>query len=152
MNAQKIIFATDFSPGSQTTLAVASSLAKSTGAELLIVHCTVPPAVYGGAEMVTHLGEMDEKLSRERLAAITPHDPAVRVRRELLHGDPAKEVVDLARREKADLIVVGSHGRTGLERLLMGSVAESIVRRASCPVLTIKPQKVVGSPPAKQPK
>jgi nucleotide-binding universal stress UspA family protein len=145
MKANKILFATDFSPTSQEVLAVASALAKSSGAELIIAHCEIPPAVYGGAEMVAHLGELNDKLAREQLEQVVPPDPSLRVRRELLTGDPAKEIVDLADREKADLIVVGSHGRTGLERLLMGSVAESIVRHAQCPVLTVKPRAIVGS-------
>src|SRR5207247_9050465 len=56
----------------------------------------------------------------------------------LLEGDAAKEIVELARDSQCDLIVMGTHGRTGLGRLLMGSVAEQVMRRAPCPVLTIK--------------
>jgi nucleotide-binding universal stress UspA family protein len=56
----------------------------------------------------------------------------------LLEGEPARTIVDLAREAGADLIVLGSHGRTGLDRLLMGSVAEHVVRKAGCPVLTVK--------------
>jgi universal stress protein A len=145
MKANKILFATDFSPTSQEVLAVASSLAKSSGAELIIAHCEIPPAVYGGAEMVTHLSDLNDQLAREQLEQVTPADPSIRVRRELLNGDPAKEIVDLADQEKVDLIVVGSHGRTGLEHFLMGSVAEKIVRHAKCPVLTVKPRAIVGS-------
>jgi nucleotide-binding universal stress UspA family protein len=56
----------------------------------------------------------------------------------LVRGDPAAEIVRLARKAKCDLIVMGSHGRTGLQRLLMGSVAEEVARNAHCPVLTVR--------------
>jgi universal stress protein A len=56
----------------------------------------------------------------------------------LLEGEPAREVVQFAEREHVDLIVLGTHGRTGLARVLMGSVAENVVRRAPCPVLVVK--------------
>ena len=59
----------------------------------------------------------------------------------MITGDPADEIVALAEQEKADLIVMGTHGRTGLGRLLMGSVAEAVVRRTSCPVFTFKEKK-----------
>ncbi|MCA9215174.1 MAG: universal stress protein, partial [Planctomycetales bacterium] len=61
-------------------------------------------------------------------------------------GDPAAEIMKLAKKKKADLLVVGTHGRTGLQHLLMGSVAEAIVRGATCPVLTIKNTAAFESP------
>jgi nucleotide-binding universal stress UspA family protein len=60
------------------------------------------------------------------------------VERRLVIGDPALEILDEAQESKVDLIVMGTHGRSGLGRLLMGSVAESVVRKAACPVLTVK--------------
>jgi nucleotide-binding universal stress UspA family protein len=55
-------------------------------------------------------------------------------------GEPAAEILEVAKEAKVDLIVVGTHGRTGLEHALMGSIAERVVRRAHCPVLTVRPQ------------
>jgi nucleotide-binding universal stress UspA family protein len=55
-------------------------------------------------------------------------------------GEPSAEILEAAREAKSDLIVVGTHGRTGLEHALMGSIAERVVRRAHCPVLTVRPQ------------
>jgi len=62
----------------------------------------------------------------------------VRFEHKLLVGDPASAIVEAAEEENVDLIVLGTHGRTGLTRLLMGSVAENVVRKAKCPVLTVK--------------
>jgi nucleotide-binding universal stress UspA family protein len=62
----------------------------------------------------------------------------ISVESRVVEGDPTVAIVDLAREAGADIIVIGSHGRAGLSRLLMGSVAEQVVRNASCPVLTVK--------------
>ena len=72
------------------------------------------------------------------LEAVVPTDPTVPYEHRLITGDPATAIARLAEEEQADLIVMGTHGRTGLTRLLMGSVAEAVVRRAPCPVLTYK--------------
>ncbi len=143
MNAQKILFATDFSPSAETALVMATSLARITGAELIIAHAEVPPAVYGGEELVGALYELNNQQAQENLDRVRPSDLTVRCRRVLLLGTPADEILGLAKQEHADLIVIGTHGRTGLSRMLMGSVAEQIVRRADCPVLTVKPGAVV---------
>jgi nucleotide-binding universal stress UspA family protein len=82
--------------------------------------------------------DTNETSLRKALAAVVPTDPAVEHEHRLLYGDPASEIVRLAGEEQVDLIVMGTHGRTGLMRLLMGSVAEAVVRRAPCPVLTIR--------------
>jgi nucleotide-binding universal stress UspA family protein len=74
----------------------------------------------------------------EKLKALGPIDSAVRVERVLLEGDPAAGILEKAREMPCDLIVMGTHGRTGVGRLLMGSVAEAVLRRAPCPVLTVK--------------
>jgi nucleotide-binding universal stress UspA family protein len=75
---------------------------------------------------------------RERLKQLMPPDPKVQLERRLVEGDAAPEILHQAGEVKAGLIVMGTHGRTGLGRLLMGSVAEHVVRKATCPVLTVK--------------
>jgi universal stress protein A len=75
---------------------------------------------------------------REELGKIVPDDSNVRCEHRVLVGVPALEIAGLAEEEQADLIIMGTHGRTGLTRLLMGSVAEAVVRRADCPVLTLR--------------
>ena len=138
MNAKKIIFPTDFSTASDAGLGYATSLARDTGATLIIVHVEEAPVVYGTGELYYGMPEPDTEALKEMLEAVVPTDPSVPLEHRLLSGDPATEIVRLAGDEQVDLIVMGTHGRTGLKRLLMGSVAEAIVRRASCPVFTFK--------------
>ena len=75
---------------------------------------------------------------RERLQQLRPEDPKILVEHRLVQGGGAEEILQVAQERKCDLIVMGTHGRTGLGRLLMGSVAEQVVRKAACPVLTVK--------------
>jgi nucleotide-binding universal stress UspA family protein len=138
MHVSKILFPTDFSEASQHALAWAASLARDNGATLVIAHVEEPPITYGGGEMYYPLEEPDRDTLRESLAHVMPADPLVLCEHKLLVGDPASAIVSAAESEGADLIVMGTHGRTGLTRLLMGSVAEAVVRRAPCPVLTVK--------------
>jgi nucleotide-binding universal stress UspA family protein len=72
------------------------------------------------------------------LEDVRPSDPSVPYTHRLTMGDPAGEVVRIATEEAAEMIILGTHGRTGMTRLLMGSVAEMIVRRAPCPVLVYR--------------
>jgi nucleotide-binding universal stress UspA family protein len=74
----------------------------------------------------------------EQLAKTAPPDPAISVSRRFIVGSPAEEIVRCANDLKADMIVMGTHGRTGVVRILLGSVAEAILRHATCPVLTVK--------------
>jgi nucleotide-binding universal stress UspA family protein len=138
MNASRILFPTDFSPASDESLRWATSLARDTGATLLIVHVEEPPMAYGGGELyVPPVEDTRDELLRT-LHQVIPLDPRVAFEQKLLVGDPASAIVAAAEKENVDLIVMGTHGRTGLTRLLMGSVAEAVVRKAKCPVLTVK--------------
>ena len=144
MNTKRILIATDFSEPAQAALDYASSLAHDSGATLYIVHVGHQPVINadwsglgmgtsGNAPMVDDLQEV-----RERLNAIMPTASDVYCEHHYLEGDPADEIVDFARRQNIELIVIGTHGRTGLNHVLLGSVAEAVVRRSSCPVLTVK--------------
>jgi universal stress protein A len=138
MHARKILFPTDFSHLSDAALDHASALARDTGATLLIVHVEEPPMAYGGGEMYYGIPEPTTDELVNMLHGVKPTDSSVPVEYRLVTGDPADAVVHLAEDDDVDLIVLGSHGRTGLTRLLMGSVAEAIVRKAHCPVLVYK--------------
>ncbi|MBI2480814.1 MAG: universal stress protein [Planctomycetia bacterium] len=138
MKATKILFPTDFSHTGDAALALATSLARDTGATLLIVHVEEPPTAYGGGELYYGIPEPATEDLRKMLHKVAPTDPAVPYEHRLVTGDPANAVVRLAEEEGVDMIVLGTHGRTGLSRLLMGSVAEAIVRRAKCPVLSYR--------------
>ena len=138
MAAKKILFPTDFSTASDAALSHAETLAKQAGAKLLIVHVEEPPLAYGGGELYYGLPEPNSERIQKMLEDVRPADPSVPFEHRLTMGDPAAEVVRIAGDEKAEMIVMGTHGRTGLTRLLMGSVAEAIVRRSPCPVLTYR--------------
>jgi len=133
---QTIIHATDFSTQSEYALQLASAIARDYGARLVILHVAVRPTIVFG-EGVVPSAEVSEE-SREQLNRLELPRTDVRAERRFVEGDPATEIVRVAHDEKADLIVLGTHGRSGLERLLMGSVAEHVLRAASCPVLTVK--------------
>jgi universal stress protein A len=138
MKTKKIIFPTDFSHLSDAALSHATALARDSNGLLLIVHVEELPTLYGEGAMYYGVPEPDLGALKKMLAAVVPDDPNVHFEHRWLVGNPAEELVSLAKREKADLIVMSTHGRTGLMRLLMGSVAEVVVRKAPCPVLTLK--------------
>jgi nucleotide-binding universal stress UspA family protein len=137
--AQKtILFPTDFSTASDAALVHAESLARQMNARLLIVHVEEPPLAYGGGELYYGLPEPSSERILKMLEDVKPSDPSVPYAHRLTMGDPAGEVVRIAEDENAEMIIIGTHGRTGMTRLLMGSVAEAIVRRAPCPVLVYR--------------
>jgi nucleotide-binding universal stress UspA family protein len=138
MNAAKILFPTDFSTLGQTALEMATALAKQRGAKLVIAHVEEPPLAYGGGELYYGINEPDRQELQRMLSEVLPTDPAVGYEHRLMIGTPATAIVHLAEQEHVDMIVMPTHGRTGLFRLLMGSVAEEVVRKAKCPVLTVK--------------
>jgi nucleotide-binding universal stress UspA family protein len=134
-----ILIGTDFSPYSKDAFALASSLASDCKARLLIAHVRelpVPPA--GEFGVLPLEGEKPED-GKAQLFALKPADPTVQVEYFLLEGmPPADALLQLAEQQGCDLVVLGSHGHTGLLRLLMGSVTERVVRNARCPVLVVK--------------
>lgn len=138
MSQKTILFPTDFSTASDAALPHAEVLARQADARLLIVHVEEPPLAYGGGELYYGLPEPDSDRIRKMLDDVRPADPALPFDHRLTMGDPASEIVRIAADESAEMIVLGTHGRTGMTRLLMGSVAEAVVRRAPCPVLVYR--------------
>jgi len=134
-----ILHPTDFSEHSEHAFRLACSLARDHGARLIILHVwSVPTAMLFGEvlpdpDSVTSRAEVEVELYNYR-----PLDPNVLVEHVLMEGDPAATILQVADGSMIDLIVMGTHGRRGLRRLLMGSVAENVVRRATCPVVTVK--------------
>ncbi len=144
----RILVATDFSETADRALAVATELARAAGsAELLLVHANFMPreiealAVYGPEKVFEKLEVAARAQLDKRLAGLAAAGIAGRQ----LHADgrPDELILKLAGQESADLIVMGTHGRSGLSRLLMGSVAERVLRQASCPVMTVPPEEEV---------
>lgn len=138
MSACTILYPTDFSTAGHTALDMATSLARDRGGKLIILHIEEPPMAYGGGELYYGTDEPDRNELKRMLSEVVPTDPAVTYEHRLMAGSPAAAILELAEREHADLIVMATHGRTGLFRVLMGSVAEEVVRKAKCPVLTVK--------------
>lgn len=131
-----ILHPTDFSEHSRHAFQLACALARDYGARLIVLHVASPPtAIYDGGMMAlpTDLDEL-----RKTLEAMRPDDPSLRVEHQLREGYAPSEIVDAARDNACDLIVLGTHGRSAVARLLMGSVAEPVVRKAHCPVLTVR--------------
>jgi nucleotide-binding universal stress UspA family protein len=134
-----ILHPTDFTQNSDCAFQMACALARDYGAKLVILHVyptPVVPAVSSGVFPVP-MEVPREKLLGE-LQEIKPPDPSVAVERALVEGEPAYEILRAAEEFDADLIVMGTHGRGGLTRLVMGSVAEDVTRKAKCPVLTVR--------------
>ena len=130
--ARLIIHPTDFSVNSRAALKVARSLARDLGARLLILHVTPPAILMDG----TVAGEIDPSAYRDFLeelrTSLDGPDLKYPVETQLILGLDREEILQTAQETGCDLIVMGTHGRTGLGRLLMGSVAESVLPRASC--------------------
>ena len=140
----RILCAVDFSRASGSTLEAAADQARRHGAELTLLHVREPPpaaAVKGFAPppvpSAAEAVEVGRQLARWREEATRLAGREVRA--ELASGSPAAEIVRLARQGNHDLVVVGTHGRTGFRRLVLGSVAERVVREAPCPVLVVRP-------------
>jgi len=136
-----ILHPADFSEHSQYAFWLACALARDYRAHLIVMH--VIPA--GTTELVALLqvgtqektGSIRETFWTD-LQKLQVTDPGVHVQHRLEDGDPATGILRVAQEIQADLIVMGTHGRTGLNRLLMGSVAEQVHRKANCPVLTVR--------------
>ncbi len=133
-----ILFPTDFSHASDSALEHAEALAKQRHARLVILHVEEPPLAYGGGELYYGLPEPSSERIMKMLEDVRPRDASVPFVHKLTMGDPAAEIVRIAEEEKADMVVLGTHGRTGMSRLLMGSVAEAVVRRSPAPVLVYR--------------
>lgn len=140
MNFKTILCPIDFSDSSDAAIGYASLLASESGARLFIVHVEEPlpeyPPDFAGYGIGS--GASEEEQLFDLLGSFQPTVEGVEFEHRHLKGSPASEILRFAEQEKIELIVMGTHGRKGLSRFLMGSVAESIVRRAQCPVLTIK--------------
>ena len=149
MNLRTILLPTDFSECAAHAVPVAAQLARGAGARLLCLHVVEPVVPAVGWSPVAEplpLADISERLedsaTRElpKLAR-TAECAGLDVEEVIAHGEPASEIVRVAKERGADLIVISSHGRTGLGRILFGSTAESVVRYAHCPVLVVKPRE-----------
>ena len=137
----KILYVTDFSESSEYAGQYAISIAGKYGCRLYVAH-VVEPFTYAddfGIDYGAQLREMEATARRllDNTAASMKRTGAD-VESILLSGNPSAEIVKFAKEETIDLIVMATHGRSGVEHLLMGSVAEKILRKSPCPVMTVK--------------
>lgn len=142
-----IVCPTDFSAPACACVRTAGELAEHFAAELLLVNVVpVLPSLPPDPNYVFKIPEYERYLhtdAEEHLKKTSAELVAknVKVRTMVGHGSPADEIVLIAKKENADLITISTHGSTGIERLVFGSVAEKVVRLAECPVLTIRQKK-----------
>jgi nucleotide-binding universal stress UspA family protein len=148
----KIICPTDFSVPSLKALDAAIELAQQYNAELLLVHVSDPVPTLPESGMVsaptspvsfdvsTYTNMLHRQASAQLDEICREHLPKkLEAQRIIASGQPAEQIMKLAREHEADLIVIATNGRTGVSHLLFGSVTEKVVRMAGCPVLTIRP-------------
>ncbi len=147
LQLRTILLPTDFSGCANYALPYAAAIARATNATIICVHVVEPiaPAVgYTGLAEPLPIADISEQLedSAERelpkLGECEECD-GLNVEEVMVRGDAAAEIVRVAEEREVDLIVISSHGRTGLGRILFGSTAEAVVRHANCPVLVVKP-------------
>ncbi len=149
VNIQRILMATDFSAYSKEALEYAVHLVKRLGGSLYLLHVFESRYFSPGEVMLGVLSEdihqWVKQIKEEESKKLNTVTDEVRQQVTEVHaifktGMPFLEIIKTAEEIHADLIVVGAHGRTGMAHVLMGSVAERVVRKASCPVLTVKPK------------
>jgi universal stress protein A len=138
-NTQTILLATDFSTGSDAALDQAIQVAKSTGARVALVHVIEPAIEFPMGAAYSDMdggyyASVDLALSA-RASKIEQAGP--RCTTKILEGPVTSEITRHARELGASMIILGTHGRTGLSHVLLGSVAEKVIRHAACPVLTV---------------
>lgn len=144
VDMKKILCAIDFSEVSPMVADYAHTLAKSFGADIILLYSApslnqyvsfhVPPN-----SIETFVGEIVSGAEESMATFISQYFSDVNVTGRVVTGHAAEEIVKCADEEKVDMIVMGTHGRKGIDRILFGSVAEKVVKSANCPVLTLRP-------------
>ena len=142
---RRILHPTDFSRASGAAFLRAVALAKENRAELLLVHVLLPPTPFIGDGYISpktyeELEASARRGAQRQLAKLLAKakKATAKVKAVLIEGIPYSRIARVARGKRADLIVMGTHGRTGLSKFFLGSVAERVIATASCPVLTVR--------------
>jgi universal stress protein A len=146
---KRILVPTDFSQPADGALTYALDLARTLGATVSLVHVFDDESGIHSGEYVPMPAEKRNEILadlRRRLNDVVAKRGHSELNPEVLIGPIARSIVESARDSKADLIVMGTHGRHGMAHLLLGSVAERVVRTATCPVLTVRPPAAANTP------
>jgi nucleotide-binding universal stress UspA family protein len=135
-----ILHPTDFSESAFQAFHLATMLAGVHGSQVIVLHVHLPlaPVVAFGEAVVQIESADDQKKLKDALQRFQPSDPAIKVEHQLLIGEPVAEILRVAHTRNCDLIVMGASVRTGVPRLLLGSVAEHVMHKAECPVIAMK--------------
>ncbi len=136
-----ILCPTDFSDYARAAFHLACSLARQHGAKLILLHVVdvlYGKQTYGGFEVEIRSDDYPKK-QMETLQELRCPFPEVPVEYVVAEGSPVEQILRVAQQKQADLIVMGTHGETGLRRMLLGSIAEQVLRAAPCPVVTTRP-------------
>jgi nucleotide-binding universal stress UspA family protein len=147
LQLRRVLLPTDFSGCANFALPYAAAIARAANATVIclnVVEPIVPAVGYSGMAETMPIAEMSEQMEdsaeRELPDVMNCEDlRGLKVEEVIGHGDAAAEIVRVADEHEVDLIVISSHGRTGLGRIIFGSTAEAVVRHARCPVLVVKP-------------
>lgn len=139
----RILVPTDFSASSETAFSLAIALASANKpAEIVLLH-VIEPSVPGYDE---ELGVLEPEALQTKMQLLgAGRVSEVEMQTKLVHGDPSSAIVQTARELKSDVILMGSHGRSAMVQFLMGSTAKAVLRRAGCPVLTVRDNSAVAT-------
>lgn len=147
-NIKRILCAVDLSDHSKLVAQYAVTLAKGLGAEITVLYTAPSLSQYVGfhvppSSIENFVGEIvtGAEQSMDEFIAEVFTDPSVRVETKILSGYAAQEIISYAANNAMDMIVMGTHGRTGIDRMLFGSVAEKVVKTATIPVMTVRPKE-----------
>lgn len=142
---KKIICAVDLSQHSGIVADYAKTLAQGLGSEIYVIHAAPSLAQYVGfhvppSSIESFVGEIVAGAEKSLDTFVAENFPNMKVTTKVLNGYAAEEILAYGESISADLIIMGTHGRTGIDRILFGSVAERVVKSSSIPVLTIRPK------------
>ncbi len=145
---KKVLFPVDFTEGSKRILPFVKFLVEKCGAELHLIHVVRGPEDFTGFEMgAAWFSSFEQELIKGAQKAMDrfvteEFGEDANIPTQVLMGDAVDEIINYANRNEIDIIVMGTHGRKGLEKIMFGSVAEGVVKAASCPVITVNPYRV----------
>lgn len=143
---KKILCAVDLSEHSRSVAEYATTIAKATGASVVVVYTAPSLSQYVGFHVPPNtienfVGEIVTGAEKSMESFVAENFPGVDAKGQVLIGYAAEEILNRAEDENVDMIIMGTHGRKGIDRILFGSVAEKVVKNAKQPVLTIRPTK-----------
>ena len=142
LSVNRILAAADFSETSDKAFDYALSLAKVFEAEVVALHILQEPILYQPTTAQSYRDEFERKMQDNLDAMLQRHTcEGVNVKTAMKQGAPFVEIIQFAETEKCDMIVLGTHGHGPIHNMLLGSVAEKVVRKAKCPVLVVRPDQ-----------